>query len=151
ARRIVSEEDAALLTQVGALGRIFQEWQRLDPGAAALGSLQEQAVSALQELQSALSRYADGIDLDPARLRELEERLNLVQTLKRKYGSTVADVIRFGEDAQRKLQSLEQRDAELARLNTALHKVDAELRRAGQELSAQRRKLLPSLTRAVEK
>jgi DNA repair protein RecN (Recombination protein N) len=151
ARRIVSEEDASLLTQVGAVGRIFQEWQRLDPGAASLGSLQEQAVNALQELQSALSRYADGIDLDPARLRELEERLNLVQSLKRKYGSTVAEVIRFGEEAQRKLHSLEQRDAELARLNTALHKVDAELKRTGQELSAQRRKLLPSLTRAVEK
>jgi DNA repair protein RecN (Recombination protein N) len=148
---IVNEEDRSLLTQVGTLGRTLQEWQRLDPGAAALGSLQAQAVNALQELQSALSRYADGIDLDPARLRELEERLNLVQALKRKYGSTLAEVIAFGEVAQRKLQSLEQRDAELVRLNAALKKVDVEVGRAGQELSAQRRKLLPSLTRAVEK
>ena len=54
----------------------------------------------LRELQSELSRYADKVDVDPARLAELEERLNLIHSLKRKYGATLAEVIAFGDEAQ---------------------------------------------------
>jgi DNA repair protein RecN (Recombination protein N) len=148
---LLSDDDHAAQTQLGALGRLLQELQRLDPAAGPLAETHSQATVVLQELQSAISRYADRLDLDPARLKELEERLNLLQSLKRKYGSTVADVIEFGAEAARKLASLEQRDAELARLNGELKKLEAAILRAGQDLSAQRRKLIPQLSRAVEK
>ncbi len=46
--------------------------------------------------------------------RELENRLNLVQSLRRKYGATVNDVIAFGDDAEKSFASFESRDAELA-------------------------------------
>ena len=151
ALNLLSEEDNSLLSQAASLGRTLQELQRLDAGAAPLAVLHEQAVTALGELQTELSRYTDRIELDPARLRELEERLNLVHSLKRKYGATLAEVIAFGDAAARKLQSLEQRDEELSRLNAALSKLDAEILRAGQELSAQRRKLIPLLSKAVVK
>ena len=57
----------------------------------------------------------------------------------------------FGEDVRHTLQQLEQRDEELARINGELKKLDAEIWRAGQELSAQRRKLIPQLGKAVVK
>lgn len=146
---VLSEHEASLLAQAGIVGRTLQELQRVDAGAAPLAAQHEQAVAALRELQGALSHYVDKVDLDPDRLRELEERLNLVQSLKRKYGGTLADVIAFGEEAVRKLRNLEQRDAELTRLNAALQRLDAELLRAGQQLSAQRRKVIPPLAKAV--
>jgi DNA repair protein RecN (Recombination protein N) len=139
-----------LLSQAGALGRTLQELRRLDAGVAPLVGAQEQVAAALRELQSGLSHYADGLDLDPVRLQALEERLNLVHSLKRKYGGTLAEVIAFGEEARRKLHSLEQRDAELARLNAELQEVEAGLWRRGQELSRARRKLVPQLRKAVE-
>jgi DNA repair protein RecN (Recombination protein N) len=148
---LLGENEDSLLSQSGALGRTLQELQRVDAGAEPLAKSQEQVVAALRELQAELSHYADRIDLDPARLRELEERLNLLQSLKRKYGSTLADVTAFGEEAARRLHSLEQRDAELARLNAELKKLDAELWKRGKELSAQRRKLIPQLSKAVVK
>lgn len=148
---VLSDDDHAAQTQLGALGRLLQELQRLDPAAGPLAETHSQATIMLQELQSALSHYADRLDLDPARLQELEERLNLLQLLKRKYGSTVADVIEFGAGAARKLASLEQRDAELARLNGELKKLETAILRAGQDLSARRKKLIPQLSRAVEK
>jgi len=148
---LLGEEDNSILTQAGALGRTLHDLQRIDPGAASLASLHDQAVGTLRELQGELSRYTDRVELDPVRLRELEERLNLLHSLKRKYGSTLAEVIAFGDDARHKLQSLEQRDAEIARLNTDLAKLDAEISRAGQDLSARRRKLIPQLSKAVVK
>ncbi|HEX4646128.1 MAG TPA: DNA repair protein RecN, partial [Verrucomicrobiae bacterium] len=86
---------------------------------------------------------------DPGRLRELEERLNLIHSLKRKYGSSVAEVIAFGEESRQKLVQLEQRDAELGRINGELNKIDADLWRVGQELSAHRRKIIPQLGKSV--
>jgi DNA repair protein RecN (Recombination protein N) len=151
AQALLSEDDNAVLTQAGTMGRTLQDLQRIDPAAAELTTLQEQAVSVLQDLQAALSHYADKIDLDPARLQQLEERLNLVHSLKRKYGASLAEVIAFGADAQHKLTTLEQRDAELSRLNAELKKLDAELWRAGQTLSAKRRKLIPQLGKSVSK
>ena len=147
----LSEREDSLLTQAGAVGRVLQELQRVDPGTASLAEQHAQAVGTLRELQAGLSRYAEKVDVDPARQTELEERLNLIHSLKRKYGATLAEVVAFGEEANRKLQSLESRDAELARLNGELEKLDVEILKAGQFLSAKRKKIIPQLARAVGK
>jgi DNA repair protein RecN (Recombination protein N) len=148
---ILTDDENAVQTQLGVLGRQLHELQRLDPAGGAFVEIHAQAASALQELQGALTRYADRVDLDPERLRELEERLNLIQSLKRKYGATLPDVIAFGTTAAAKLASLEQRDTVLARLNGDLTKIDSEILRAGGELTARRTKLIPPLNRAVVK
>jgi len=145
----LADDEGSVTGQMAALGRTLHELPRLDAEAGHLTALHEQAVSALRELQAELARYADKLELDPARLHELEERLNLVQGLKRKYGTTLADVIAFGEQAREKLVSLEQRDAELARLNAERSRLDRELRQAGEELSARRRNVIPKLVLAV--
>jgi DNA repair protein RecN (Recombination protein N) len=147
----LSENENALLTQSGVIGRVLAELQRVDAGAANLVEIHAQATETLRELQTELSRYVDKVEVDPARLAEVEERLNLIHALKRKYGSTLAEVIAFGDDAKQKLQSLESRDAELARINAALEKLDAEILSAGKKLSAARKKVIPQLAKAVGK
>jgi DNA repair protein RecN (Recombination protein N) len=148
---LLSEDEASLVTNAGLVGRLLQELHRLDPGGSPLLEEHGQMMIHLRELQSALSAYMDKVDVDPARLNELEERLNAIHSLKRKYGATLAEVIAFGEEAATKLRQLEQRDAELARINGELKKLEGELWRAGGELSAQRKKLIPQLARSVTK
>jgi DNA repair protein RecN (Recombination protein N) len=148
---LLSEDEQLLLASAASLGRTLHELQRLDPAAASLGQMQEQAVCTLRELQAELSRYAERIDLDPARLRQLEERLNLLQSLKRKYGATIEDVLAFGAEAKRRLESLEQRDAELAKLDEALSQNRREVWRAGAALTEKRRKLAPALGKSISK
>ena len=147
----LSENENSLLSQSGSIGRVLAELQRVDAGAANLVALHAQAGENLRELQTGLSRYADKVDVDPARLAELEERLNLLHTLKRKYGATLAEVMAFGDEAKQKLSALESRDAELARLNAALEKLYAEILSAGKKLSAARKKVIPQLAKAVSK
>jgi DNA repair protein RecN (Recombination protein N) len=146
---LLSENEMSLQAQTGILGRTMQELQRVDTGAAQLLSLHQQAVTSLGELQDALSRYSEKVELEPARLQELEERLNLVQSLKRKYGGAVESVLAFGKEAGDKLKSLEQRDAELARLNHELEKIESELWTAGLALSAHRREAGPRLAKKM--
>lgn len=147
----LSENENSLLTQAGAIGRSLQELQRVDSGAANLAELHSQAISVMHDLQAELSRYAEKISVDPARLSELEERLDLIHSLKRKYGGTIPEIVAFGEEAQKKLQSLESRDAELERINAELKKLDAEISKAGQALSVKRKKIIPQLGKAVSK
>ena len=145
----LSESENSLLTQSGVVGRLLSELQRVDAGAGELLEYHGQATELLRELQTALSRYADKVEVDPARLAELEERLDLIHSLKRKYGVNIAEILAFGEESAEKLRALESRDAELARINAALEKLDAEIATAGKKLSAARKRVVPQLARAA--
>ncbi|HNQ74446.1 MAG TPA: DNA repair protein RecN [Verrucomicrobiota bacterium] len=145
----LGEGDGALLAQAESVGRILQELLRVDSGAAPLAELHEQGIVIWRELQTALLRYADRVEVDPARLNELEERLNLINALKRKYGANLGAVLAFGASARARLQTLEARDAELARLEAASSRVEQELVEIGRKLTAGRKKAIPQLTRAV--
>jgi DNA repair protein RecN (Recombination protein N) len=146
---LLGDDENSIVQQATVLGRTLQELVRLDPGGARLLSCHEQAVTALQELERETAAYADRLEIDPLRYQELEERLNVLQGLKRKYGPSLADVIGFGEKARQKMISLEQRDVELIRLQHELDDVLKQLRSVGDELSAQRRKVAPKLCKAA--
>jgi DNA repair protein RecN (Recombination protein N) len=148
---LLGEQEDSLLLRAATLGRVLHALQKLDPAAGELSEYHEQAMTAWNELPSALRRYTDGIEADPDRLRQLEERYNVLQSLKRKYGSTIEEVMAFGDEARRKLDNLEQRDTELARLNAELEKLNREIASAGSELSAQRRKAIPKLVKSAMK
>jgi len=148
ALELLRGEDA-LVARAGALGRLLQELQRIDGRAASLTTTHEQAVGAWQELQHELSSYGDRLELDPERLRQLDERINLLHGLKRKYGATIGEVIEFGAEAERKLEALEGRDAELERLNGELREIEKGIRETGGDLSTRRRKVAPNLAKVV--
>ena len=149
ALQLVSENEGSLLDRSGDLGRVLADLHQVDECAANLVQLHEEARANLQELQGELSAYADRVDIDPAQLMALEERVNLSQSLKRKYGGSIEAVNAFGEEAAQKLATLESRDEELARLNAELDSLETKLIAAGQKLTAQRAKLIPKLTKAV--
>jgi DNA repair protein RecN (Recombination protein N) len=151
AANALGDDDDALLTRMGSLGRLLHDLARLDSEAASLSEQHEQAISLLRDLQSDLSRYAGNVELDPERLVQLQERLDLIQTLRRKYGSSVEEIIAFGERAQAELDSLEGRDAELSRIQAELAAVEARMVTVAAALTADRRRIAPKLAKAVEK
>ncbi len=146
---MLSEEDNALLTQAGELGKLIQSLNRIDARTSDLSASHEQATAALRELQAGLRHYGDSVDLDPQRLQQLEERITAIHSLKRKYGATIAEVIGFGQEARRKLQALEEREGQLARIKSELDALDKKIARVGEDLSAQRRKAIPRLSKAA--
>lgn len=148
---VLGDEDNSVLSQTGVIGRQLQELHRVDPSAESLLTLHGQAVAALHELQGEIARYAEKVDVDPGQLAVLEQRLDLIQSLRRKYGATLADVIAFGVEAAKRLRALENQEAELQRLNAELAQIDAKMVRTGHKLSDQRRALTVKLGKAVEK
>src|SRR6185369_9183100 len=103
------------------------------------------------EIARSLSDYAEKLDLDPAQLATLEQRVSLFETLKRKYGATIADVIQFGEHAAERLRKIEGRDAELERLSTEIAKARKEVERSGEVLHKLRMQAAPKLSENVRR
>jgi DNA repair protein RecN (Recombination protein N) len=148
---VLRDDEISLATQAAAAHRLLQELRRVDPGAEPLLTAHAQLTAALAELRTELQRYLDRVEVDPAQLAALEERLNTIQTLKRKYGGTVPEILRFGAQAQQRLEQLEQREAELARLYAQIQQGTDDLWRVCLDLSAKRRRLIPRLAAAVSR
>jgi len=130
--------------------RNVEELARYDARFAEAAQQLTSARATISDISATLRDYAEGINAGPERLAEIEDRLALLDRLKRKYGKTVAEVIAFGEDVARKLAEVEDRDDILKTLRAALDKAAAGYRRAASMLTVERRAAAAKLARQAE-
>jgi DNA repair protein RecN (Recombination protein N) len=145
----LSEAEDAILSQLGETQRLLRELEKLDPAMAPMANAHETIVIELSEIARDLNRYAENLDLDPEQLAALEQRVSIFESLKRKYGSTIADVIAFGERAAERMRKIESRDEDLRQLASEIEKDRVELRAAGAVLRKLRTRAGPKLSQAV--
>ncbi len=143
-QRLTENEDA-VLHALSDVARIFRELEKLDPALAPEGARLSASLSELDDLAASLQQYAQRLDLDPEQLAQLEERVNLIETLKRKYGPSFEEVIAFGQQAAERLRKIESRGEELERLTKEIEAAQADLLKAGKALHAKRSKGAPKL------
>jgi DNA repair protein RecN (Recombination protein N) len=102
------------------------------------------------DVASTLRDYAEGIDASPERLADIEDRLALIDRLKRKYGQSVAEVVAFGKDVAQKLSEVEDRDEILKSLRVALEAAAAEYRKAASAVAVLRKAASVKLAKLAE-
>src|SRR5438445_3401609 len=147
----LSEADDSVVSQLAETQRLLRELEKIDNSIAPYSSAHAASVVELADIARALSAYVEKLDLDPEQLAALEQRVSLFETLKRKYGGSIAEVIAFGERAAERMQKIEGRDAELERLAKEIEKVRAEMNRAGDALRRLRAKAAPKLSDTIRK
>jgi DNA repair protein RecN (Recombination protein N) len=147
--RRLSEADDAILSQLAETQRLLRDLEKIDPDKATLADAHAACVVELSEISRSLGQYAEQLDLDPAQLAALEERVNLFEALKRKYGGSIAEVIAFGERATERMRKIEGRDAELERLSQEIETVRGEVERIGHTLRKARSKAAPKLAENI--
>ncbi|MEI6350639.1 MAG: DNA repair protein RecN [Verrucomicrobiota bacterium] len=147
-QRLVDADDA-LLAGLAEVTRLFRELEKLDPSTAPFAQTHTGALAELEDVARSVQRYADKLDLDPGQLAELEERVTLIESLKRKYGRTVPDVIAFGEQAADRLRKIESRGEELQRLASEIEAARCAMLAVGKKLSALRSTAAPKLAADV--
>ncbi len=147
----LSEADDSVLSQLGETQRLLRELEKIDGSIAELSSTHAASVVELSEIARSLSVYAEKLDLDPQQLAGLEQRVSLFETLKRKYGGSITDVIAFGERAAERMRKIEGRDVELERLAKEIEKVRAQMNRAGEGLRKLRTKAAPKLSETIRR
>lgn len=146
--RLTDAEDA-VMPRLGEIGKFLRDLERVDPSASRFAESHLRAITELEDLAQSLQTYAEDMDLDPGRLAEMEERVSLVETLKRKYGTSLAEVISFGEAAAARLHKIESRGEELERLEREIAAARKNVAEAGAVLSKKRGSVAPKLAASV--
>lgn len=138
-----------IIDRLGEVQRLARELEKLDPTTAArLATLESTAIE-LQDLERDLTDYAEELDIDPAETTVLEERVNLLESLKRKYGPSLADVLNRRAEAAERLDTIENRSEKLTALEQAVAAARAALDATGKQLGTLRRKAAPRLAREI--
>src|SRR5256714_2043495 len=128
----LSEADDSVLSHLAETQRLLRELEKIDNSIAPYSSAHAASVVELADIARALSAYVEKLDLDPEQLAALEQRVSLFETLKRKYGGSIAGGIAFGRRAAERMQKIEGRDAGLERLSQENEKGCAPKNRAGE-------------------
>ena len=121
----------------------------LDPALAPVKASLEGALFQMEEAAGSVRGYLEGIDLDPARLGEVDDRLDLIRQMKRKYGDSIAEILDYREKSQKELDELLFMRDNLDKLAEQAQAARAEAVKLGQKLDAARKKGAPQLSAAV--
>jgi len=150
-KSLVNDSEPSSYDLMLGAGRLINEMVNIDDGAEELLNQQSQISEQINELSGAIEDYCDRLNLDPNQIRNVEERYNLVQNIKRKYGDTLKDVIAFSDKALARLEKLESRDEELASINAQIDLVRNKIQEQGRRLSDARKEVAPKLVGEAEK
>lgn len=142
--------EAGVVDGLGQAAGIAERLERLDPSAASLVELLNAAFISAQEASTFARSYLDEIEANPARLEHVDERLNLIGTLKRKYGDSIAEVLKYGAELADKIDGLANADERSAQLADRISDLETKLKAACSELTRLRKQASGEFEKRVE-
>lgn len=145
----LSDGEGGVLDALREIGRSIHDLEKIDPSTASLFEGFKSAQIELTELESSVQDYADDLETDPAELAQLDQRIHTIQTLKRKYGSSIAAILEFQADAESRLNKIENRGEEIARLQKLVKERRSQVDKLGKQLSKKRADAAPKLAKEV--
>jgi len=151
AMRAVDDGGDTLMDRLGVAIRDLANLVSLEPEMAPQHETTEQAYYLLEDVADTLLKYRDEIELNPVRLEQVEDRLDLLFQLKRKYGDTITDVLAFAERARAEREAITHSAERIDELRAAEGQALQEIGEWGGALSARRQQASVKLAEAVEK
>lgn len=136
-----------LAQAAAALARLV----KIDAGTDGLAELAETLSIQVEELGRSLADYQETLEFDPARLTEVETRLDLINRLQRKYhGERIEDLLQMAEDATKELEAIEHSGERIEELRAQEEKLLIQIGEQGAALSRERVAVADALSRAIE-
>jgi DNA repair protein RecN (Recombination protein N) len=149
AQAAAPDEGEGLVALLAAGGSALDGVSGVDRALDALTERWRSLAYEAEDLAGELVRYADGLEGDPAALEVAEERLTVLDRLKRKHGGTIAEVLAHAERCRARRDELEGAEVALESGSAELEEARSELERAGGQLRAVRAEAAPRLAAAV--
>lgn len=155
---LATEAEFALLGDVGEpsavdlIGQaaiLLSKLAKLDPALNDSYDLSENLSAQAEELGRSIRDYRESVEFDPQRLNEIEERVDVITRLKRKYGGTIDDVLAFAAKAQAELDAITHSEERLAELRDHEDRLLHQIGDLAAQLSARRQQAAEHLTSAI--
>jgi DNA repair protein RecN (Recombination protein N) len=144
-------EEGSARDKVQAVLHHGREMAEIDPSLSPLLKTLESGLIQLEEVTQTFRDYERRIEINPARLEALEDRLEEIDRLKRKYGQTVDAVLRYKAEIDETLKTFASGEERLSELEGRLKPLEQEVMDLAEKLSRERRKVSSELKKAIEK
>lgn len=144
------EGSSAATDLLGQAAHDLAELARIDPQMQALAQQAEDALSSVSDLTYELRGYMEGIEFNPSRLDQIEERLDLFHRLKRKYGGSLVSVSAHLRAATNELEKVEGVEGQIKEVEQKIAQLKEKLSKAALQLSDQRKLAANQLAEGVE-
>jgi len=143
-------EVPAISELLGEVVEALESLSRIDSTTEPQYQQAEANLTSLQDLVLELQNYVEKIEFNPRLLDRIEERIDLINTLKRKYGNSIDEIIAFGERAKSALESITHAEEYIEELRTREKVLMQDLAEKGQHLSQKRQEAAERLGHLVE-
>jgi DNA repair protein RecN (Recombination protein N) len=143
-------DSPAISDLIGQVTSLLGSLSRLDPQQENLVERSHNALTELTDLAATLRDYLETVEFNPLRLDQVEDRLNLIHTMKRKYGEDVPAVLRFLEQARNQLDSITHASERISELEFEERELLTKLGKIGEDLSQKRHSAAEKLEVALE-
>ncbi len=140
----------AALDQIAQAMRALAQLERYDKQFEDYGKSLSEANAILEEVARTLRDYREAVEFNPQRLQKVEDRLEQLKKLKRKYGESIEAVIAFGEQAVHELDQIEHSSERVEALQQHEQKLLAEIKQVAGELSKKRQSAAKKLAKGIE-
>jgi len=145
-----SPEMPAASDLIGQATQALSALAKLDPAQNELANQAEVLLDSVSDIVHTLRNYLEEIEFNPKRLDEVEERLDLIHSLIRKYGGSIPAVIAYGQDARRQLETITGAAERIEELELEEAKLLNRLAQQGGSLSGKRKSAAVSMARGIE-
>jgi len=146
----IYSQDASLLSTLSAIESKLIKASKFDTELEKPAENIAESIVILRDVADELRDYSDNLSYDPYKLEQLEERINLLDKLRRKYGATLEGILESLEKFRKDLNSIENADENLKLLEEKIQKLDVKTDDLAQKLSASRKKFAKKLSTLIE-
>jgi DNA repair protein RecN (Recombination protein N) len=151
AQERIQADHTGILPNLVMVERALGELAQIDPDTQNVGRLIVEARVLLKETADCLRGYTDRLDNDPMRLTAVEDRLAVIQKLKKKYGGTIDTVIETHHRVRDELDGFRHSDEEIERYDRLIRERRDAVVRAARDLSAKRIDVAKQMTKIVRR
>jgi DNA repair protein RecN (Recombination protein N) len=151
AEDVLYARDGAAVDLLGSVLSVLEDLSKLDSELTSVLELVESAKAQVDEAARALGRYARSVHSDPERLSDLEDRLQKLSRLKRKYGGSIEAVLDHRRKVKSELDNLEQGESRVAELERQVEQTRERAAKLARKLSAERKKAAVALGAAISR
>ncbi len=146
---VLYEDDRSVLSSLARVEYLLSEIAGIDAGMADTPEMVRTSMVSLKEVSDIIRRFRDSISHDPERLESVNERMHLLDKLKKKYGPAVEDILVLQEKLERELTDIGSHDHEVSMIRNEIDKADGEVRILAGQLSEMRRESAVRFEREV--
>jgi DNA repair protein RecN (Recombination protein N) len=143
------ESEGSCSERLSKVVSLLREMSAIDSGIAETLQLIESAMPLIEDASLALGRYRDRFDFEPGRLEHIEDRLDLIKKLEKKYGVGIEAILTYSDKAQAELRDLESADENLSAIEAELKIKEGELLHAASVLSEKRKKTAQKIEKLI--